>query len=106
MEVNVAKRCLIAKSRISLRAMLPCMTRPSKRLPDHGLERGFKRLSRSRHDCLDLHGGVVSGLTDLRQIRLGEGIGLVGEHTDAARGGDDLANQLHALTGDLRASAR
>ena len=33
MEVNAGKRCLIARSSISLRTMLPWMTRPSTRLP-------------------------------------------------------------------------
>jgi hypothetical protein len=45
-------------------------------------------------------------LADLRHIRLGEGITFVGEHTDTARSGNELADQLNTLAGHLRAPAR
>jgi hypothetical protein len=49
---------------------------------------------------------ALRGLADLRHVRLGEGITLVGEHADTARGGNEFADQLHTLAGHLRAPAR
>ena len=71
-----------------------------------GLEGGFQRLSRPRHDGLHLHAGAARGLADLRHVRLGEGISLVRDHADTARGGNKLADQFHTLAGYLRAPAR
>src|SRR5665213_1872205 len=71
-----------------------------------GLEYRFQRLSRPGYDGLHLYSDAARGLADLRHVRLGKGVTLVGEHADSARAGDELADQLHTLAGQLRAPAR
>ena len=94
MDVNVGKRCLIAKSSISLRAMLPWTRSPSRRLPVRVTNIGSSGWP----------GRIMTGSTSmptlraawliLRDVRLGEGIALVGQHADTPHGGNEFADQL------------